>query len=139
MPPKRISVEIEDVSGSFSRFMRTAPKLARQEVGAAVRLSAFGLGQRMKALAPRSDAQYAPHIQDQIESVTRGMSARVGILEPGSTGIEPDIALFNEYAPNRQPFMRPAAEAEASEFKRAIEIALKRMGAKLSGFGGGLQ
>jgi hypothetical protein len=94
----------------------------------------------MKALAPRSDPQFAPHIQDQIDVAHRGLTARVGILDSGPTGIEADVALFNEYAPNKQPFMKPAAEAHTSEFKRNIERAIRRMEVKLSGglAGGGL-
>jgi hypothetical protein len=96
------------------------------------------MGQRMKALAPRSDPQFAPHIQDEIEVKTRGLTARVGLLDPGPTGIEADVALFNEYAPNKQPFMRPAAEAEASEFQRHITRAIQKMEGKLQvGIAGG--
>lgn len=136
--PARITGHIEDVGGSFLRLMKTAPKMARQDIGVAVKLSAFSLGQRMKALAPRSDAQFAPHIQDEIEVASRGLTARVGILEPGPTGIEADVALFNEYAPNAQPFMKPAAEAQTADFKRNVERALQKMEGKLQvGLAGG--
>lgn len=138
MPPK-ITAYVEDVGGSFLRFIKSAPKEASKEIGGAVKLAAFGLRQRMRASAPRSDPEFAPHIQDQIDVYSRGLSARVGLLDQGSTGIEADIALFNEYAPNRQPFMKPAAEAESSDFQRGVERALKAMERKLGGFGGGLR
>lgn len=133
------TVYIEDVGGRFKALFTQGPKVFRQNLGGAIKLSAFGLGQRMKAKAPRSEAQYAPHIQDEIEVAARGLSARVGILDQGPTGMEADIAVYNEYAPNKQPFMRPSAEAHESEFVRDITRALKVAERQLGGFGGGLQ
>lgn len=138
MPPK-ITTTLEDIDGSFGRFFKAAPKEVRELLKGTVKTAAFGLGQRMKAAAPRSDPEFAPHIQDQIDVKARGLAARVGLLDAGPTGTEADVALFNEYTPNKQPFMRPAAEAEAPEFKRAVQMALKKLERQLGGFGGGLR
>jgi hypothetical protein len=137
MRTDKFSVSIEDVGGSFQRLYRDSPKIARKLLQPAVRLSAFSLGRRMEALAPRSDPTFAPHIQDQIDTKAHGLSARVGILDPGPTGIEADIALFNEYRPNKQPFMRPAAEAHEKEHARILERALRGLPSRITGSSGG--
>ena len=106
---------LEDVDGSFARFLRTAPREVRQALAAAVKKSAFAVGQRMKALAPVGPD--APHLREDVEVEARGLTARVGYLTakpaaPGSDATQPDVALYNEYAPNAQPFMRPAFDSQ---------------------------
>ena len=132
----RRAVTIEDAS--LRRMVDLAPKLARAELNHVVRLSLFSLKQRMEALAPRSDDEFAPHIADQIDTKKRGLSGSTGVQDPGPTGQEAQIAAYNEYAPNKQPFMRPAAEKEEGELKRNATIALRKMEKQLGGFGGGL-
>jgi hypothetical protein len=131
--PKTV-IEIVDVDGSFRRFIRESPKEARKELGAAVKKSLFMLAKRMEALAPDRSPE-APHIKDAITSESRGMSGRAGVLDaeasqpaaPGSSWTQADVALFNEYSPNRQAFMRPAAEAIDSDLKRECTRALQRV------------
>ena len=50
--------------------------------------------------------------------------AEVGIFD------DPDdvsVAIFNEYSPNKQPFMRPAAESEASAFLARATAAVQKI------------
>lgn len=131
-------IVIEDVGGSFARFMKTAPKVARKFVGAAVAKTVEHLADEMFDLAPpRSDQP--PHIKDAIDYESRGLSGKAGILEGAepagsdSTATQADVAIFNEYNPNQQPFMRPAAEREAAPFVARVTAALKKVERELSG------
>jgi hypothetical protein len=135
----KISVHLEDVGGSFARFLREAPKVARAEVGQAVKVTSFALAQRMKANAP-GPSEMPPHIKDAIASSARGLTGRAGILDDGGESGSPgasqaDVALFNEYSPNKQPFMLPAAEATKNEFRVAVTRALSKVEQQLSGAG----
>jgi hypothetical protein len=134
---KTFSVSIEDVDKSFQRLYRQGPKIARQLLQPAIQVSAFALGRRMSANAPRSEPAFAPHIQDEIEVASKGLSARVGILSQGPTGEEADIALFNEYRPNRQPFMRPSAEQHEREHARLLERAIRGLPSRIGSSRGG--
>ncbi len=135
-------IVLEDVGGSFARFLKECPKVAKAYIQDAVEKTAFALAQRMKTTAPVGPD--APHIRDAVTYRRRGQMAMVGFLDanqaaaPGSTATMPDVALFNEYAPNRQPFMRPAAEQEDRDFRKRVTAAIQRMERDLSG-GGGLQ
>lgn len=123
---QRISVALEDVGGSFAKFIKTAPDAVKLELQHAVRMSAFAVGQRMKAGAPVGPE--APHIRDDIQvRAGRGLTAQVGYFGgAGADNDQPHIALYNEFRPNRQPFMRPAASNESSDFTRRVTDALKR-------------
>lgn len=131
---------IEDVGGSFERFKRDAPKIARQYVYDAVERTAFGLQQRMKAMAPVGPD--APHIRDRVTYKRRGATAQVGFIDatepaaPGSDASIADVALYNEYDPNKQPFMLPAAQLESRDFLKRMTDALQRVDRDLSGGGG---
>ena len=110
----RTVVGIEDVGGSFARFLKQAPKVARAEIAKAVAKTAEHLADEMFDNAPpRSDTP--PHVKDAIDYESRGLSGKAGVLagsEPagGTDGTTQGmVALFNEYAPNKQPFMLPAA------------------------------
>lgn len=135
-------IEIVDAGGLFARFKREAPKEFREAIYDAVEKTSFALAQRMRAMAPVGPE--APHIRDHISYKRRGARAEVGYLDAtqeagaGSTATIADVALFNEYAPNKQPFMRPAAEMESKDFDRRVRDALKRVERDLSG-GGGLR
>lgn len=132
--------EIEDVGGSFRRFLNETPRIARAYLADAVKKTAFALQSRMEADAPVGPD--APHIKESITYTTRGQSAQVGYIDateaagPGNDASLADVALFNEYSPNHQPFMRPAAEAEASDFVRRITAAVQQVERDLSGGGG---
>jgi hypothetical protein len=131
----RYTSVLEDVNGSFERFVRESPKIARQLCGAAVKTSAFALLQRMKATAPVGPD--APHMRDALDMKASGMSARVGILKgDGHHSDMAHIALYNEYMPNEQAFMRPAAQAEQSNHVRRMKEAIGQIERQLgSGVG----
>lgn len=131
---------LEDTNGSFARFLRDAPKAMRNEIQAAVKTTCFAMQQRMRAQAPVGPD--APHIRDHVTYAVRGLSGRVGFIDateaagPHNTATLADVALYNEYTPNQQPFMRPAAEAEASDFTRRMKAAITNAERSLSGGGG---
>jgi hypothetical protein len=133
-------IVIEDVGGSFARFLKEAPRVARAALHDAVEKTAFALQQRMKAMAPVGPD--APHIRDAITYKRRGQRADVGLLDatqpagPGSNATLADVGLFNEYAPNSQPFMRSAAEQEDRDFVRRVTDAMRQVERDLSGGGG---
>jgi hypothetical protein len=112
----------------FDRFLRQAPSEFRTALSACVRKAAEDIADRMEAFAPVGPD--APHIKDEIKvRGARGkqLTARIGYFDqtPSSErgkATQPMVALFNEYAPNDQAFMRPAANAEADTFaKRATD------------------
>lgn len=133
---------IEDVGGSFARFMREAPKEMRKLLAGEVKATAFSLERRIAFKAPHGPD--APHIKERVTHKARGLSAQVGYIDatepaaPGNPASIADVALYNEYRPNKQPFMRPAAEAEASDFVKRITVGIGKVERSLSG-GGGLQ
>jgi len=126
-------IEIEDVGGSFKRFCREAPKEARAAMKEAVTKTANRVSDEMYDRAPdRSDAP--PHVKDAIDVKQTGLSALVGILEgdapSGTEATMGEVAQFNEYAPNKQPFMLPAAamsERPAAEYARKALAKLEQV------------
>lgn len=130
---KTITVEID--SRQFERFLRQAPKEARSILSPDVKKTAFIVGQRIKAKA--AVGPVAPHIKDDIEvrGANRGsLIAKVGFWggPSGGNATQPEVALYNEYRPNQQPFMRPAADDEANDFGVRITRALKLLERRLT-------
>lgn len=134
---KRITIQLEDVNGSFKSFLEKAPREARAALHEVVEKTAFSLQQRMKALAPVGPD--APHIRDAITYVRRGQRAEIGLINatepasPGSNTTLAEVGMYNEYNPNRQPFVRPAAEAENPDFTKRVTVAIQQMERSLSG------
>jgi hypothetical protein len=129
MPPK-VTIDIVDVGGSFARMCREAPKIARKELGVAVQKATINVSDEMYDRAPaRSEAP--PHIKDAIDWKTSGLSGRAGILDgeapSGTDASMGEVALYNEYSPNEQPFMLPAANASAKKFEAEARKALDRI------------
>jgi hypothetical protein len=79
----------------------------------------------------RGVAADAPHIKDALDSKVSGLSGRAGILVSEGEDGPAHIALYNEYLPNEQAFMRPAAQAEQSEYVRRMKDALGQLERKL--------
>ena len=133
---------VEDVGGSFRRFLTETPRIARAYLHDAVEKTAFAMAGRMRSMAPVGPD--APHIKDAITYTTRGQAGQVGFLDateaagPDNEASLADVALYNEYRPNTQPFMRPAAELEARDFVRRITDAVRQVERDLGG-GGGLR
>jgi hypothetical protein len=140
MATPKVMVNVVDVNKSFARFIQYASRgEARKRLNAPVLLTADALAQRMKATAPvgPDDA----HIRDAITFTQRGNSAAVGLLAQdfggdsagdGTGATMAEVALYNEYSPNKQPFMRAAAEADDGPFRRRIEDALQSIERALS-------
>lgn len=130
-----INVVIVDVNGSFRRFITETPKEARSALAdLAIRPTTFALLNRMRATVPVGPE--APHIKDLLAAKMNrsGLIGQVGIFDNDE---EAHVALFNEYAPNHQPFMRPAADAEQGDLVRRATAALQQVERNLS-TGGGL-
>jgi hypothetical protein len=141
MARNNIVISLEDVGGSFRRLLREAPREARAYLHDAVEKTAFSMANRMRANAPVGPD--APHIKDAIDYKRRGQRAEIGILEgtapasPDSKTTVAEVGLYNEYNPNKQPFIRPAAEAENADFTRRVADAIRKVERVLSA--GGLQ
>jgi hypothetical protein len=125
----RLVTRLEDVNGSFARMIANAPKETRALLAAAVQSTTFALGQRMKATAPVGPD--APHMKDEIAISVRGLNGRAGILKASGEGDAAHIALYNEYVPNQQPFMKPAARAEERDFVRRAQEAIGQLERRL--------
>jgi hypothetical protein len=148
--------EVVDVNGSFARFLRQAPRIARRRIGSAVLSSAVRLTRGIAAEAPVGPE--APHLARTVTFKHRGLTAHVGYLAEDFGGDEAGdnqkdwkglaitnalVAMFNEYGvahhgkkPN--PFMRHAAERESSAFVKDVKEAIADMEKHLGGgFGGG--
>jgi hypothetical protein len=136
----RTVLQIEDVGGSFARLLKQAPKVMRQCVYDALDRTAFALSRRMEASAPVGPD--APHIKDHVTWKRRGLTAQAGFIDatqqagPNNDATIAEVAMFNEYLPNKQPFMRPAAESEASDFVKRMKAAIGQAERDLSGGGG---
>lgn len=131
---RSIGVELVDVNGSWARFLKAAPKDVRSALSDAVAKTTFAVAQRMKAMA--AVGPEAPHMRDAIEAQLpkrNGLSGKAGIFDNDT---EAHVALYNEYRPNAQPFMRPAARDEDSDFKVRATKALQQAERSLSGGGG---
>jgi hypothetical protein len=127
----RVNVWVEDAGGSFRRLINESPKVARELLQDALDKTAFSLAQRMRSKAPVGPD--APHIKDHVTTAGRGLSRSVGYIN-ATTAAGPvnkhsiaSVALFNEYMPNQQPFMRPAAEAEGPDFAKRVTQAMQQL------------
>jgi hypothetical protein len=135
MSTPKIRVDVVDVNGSFKRFIEFASKgEARKRLHSPVLSTAAALETRMRASAPVGPGE--DHIKNAITFSHRATSAQVGLLSEdfggdpagdGSNATMAEVALYNEYNPNKQPFMRAAAEAESKGFERRIADVLKDM------------
>jgi hypothetical protein len=122
-------IEIVDLNRSMEKFVKTGAKEIKKRLQVPVLATAFRLQQRMSSMAP--EGPDAPHIKNTVTFKHRGLRAEVGYLaedfgaEPaadGSTASIADVARYNEYNPNNQAFMLPAATLEAKPFvQRMIE------------------
>lgn len=135
MRSKKVIVELEDVGDSFKRFIALAPKKAKQYLSTAVFSTGAGVQRQIEANAPMGpdDEGLTPgaHIKLDVEHRGRfkGLHAQVGFFEADQAA----VALFNEYLPNKQPFMRPAAVSESGPFKTRAMRALQQCERDLSG------
>ncbi len=136
MATEKVTVELIDVDGSFARFLKAAPKEMRAALSEAVGKTTFALAQRMKAQAPIGPD--APHMREAIEAQMPKRNSLMGRAGVFDNDTEAHVALYNEYRPNVQPFMRPAARDEDSDFKVRATKALQQAERALSGGAGNL-
>lgn len=123
-----VRVRIEDVNGSFARLIREAPKEARAYLSHAVATTTLAVKQRMTARVPVDEGE----LRDALDvSLPKRNSLRglAGVLDDADQAA---VAQYNEWSPNKQPFMRPAAQDEANDFKERAVRALKSMESALS-------
>jgi hypothetical protein len=133
----KIVVGIQDTNGSFGRFLKNAPKEIKAALADAVKKTSFALERRMMASAPVGPAGEGltpeQHIKPDITHRARDLSGWAGIKDDSD---QATVMFFNEYQPNEQAFMLPAAKAEADNFRKLAEAALKQVERDLSGGGG---
>jgi hypothetical protein len=110
-----LTYKLIDVNGSFARFVKNAPKQVKKRAYEATDKSRQALANRMRDRAPVGPD--APHVRDAIE--VKG--TMVGVFDPEQV----PVALYNEYRPNRQPFMRPAAMDEDRPTTNRVAQAMK--------------
>lgn len=120
MARTKIVVEVEDVRGSCARLVKQAPKKVRQFLSTAVFLSTAGVLHNMEAIVPVDEGD----LKNALEFTHRGLHGRAGVLNDPE---QAEIAQFNEYSPNRQKFMKPAAEQESEPFRQRAIRALEQM------------
>lgn len=151
MAVRQVRVTLEDVDGSFQRFLERAPEEFRELARDAVAKTTVAVWQRMKAAAPRGPD--APHIREALSyrlprkpKPGKQIQGQAGILSdraqepaaPGATGEGSTlghVALYQEYGTDHhgaQPFMLPAALGEASAFRQRAIAALKGVERSLS-------
>jgi hypothetical protein len=109
-------------------LFREAPKEVRAYLSHAVSTTTVAIGQRMQATVPVDSGDLKRAIDWKLPR-RNGLMGRVGVLDDPNQAA---IALFNEYRPNRQAFMRPAMEAEAGAFASRCKRALEQVEAALS-------
>jgi hypothetical protein len=124
----RITIEIEDVNGSFAKMIKAAPKEVRAFLSQAVSTTTVAVKQRMQVLVPVEEGDLKAAIDTKLPKGNRLMG-QAGVFDPEQA----EVALLNEYRPNTQPFMRPAALDEAEDFKQRAIRALKKAEAALAG------
>jgi hypothetical protein len=129
MAIRKYGATLEDADGSFGRFIANAPKECKELLKSAVQSTTFAVLQRMQATVPVGPD--APHIKEDLAYAVRGLNGRAGILKGTGEGDSAHIALYNEYIPNKQPFMRPAAKAEEGAFVRRTLEALGQLERRL--------
>lgn len=121
-----MSMALDDVGGSFAKFVKNAHKTLVKHVEPRVDKSARLMVEKMRAAAPVGPD--APHMRDAITYQRIGKMAEIGIFDPEQA----QVALYNEYTPNRQPFMRAAAEQSDGEFVRQVTDGIAQMERDLS-------
>jgi hypothetical protein len=130
----RFTFTVED-DGGLKRLAAESPRIIREMLKDPVNKTRFALENRIRLRAPVGPD--APHIKDAVTSkmLRGGMTAYVGYIDateqasPDNPATQAFVALLNEYNHNRSnpPFMRPAAEAESSDFIRRVTDALNQL------------
>lgn len=104
-------------------MIREAPKHVRVYLNHAVITTATSVAQRMRARVAVDEGELKGAIDTKLPKSKTSLHAQAGVFAPEE---EVAVAMFNEYIPNKQPFMRAAAQDEASGFKDRAQRALKQ-------------
>jgi hypothetical protein len=94
-----------EIVDTFTAFTEKAPGVLKD---AAIR----GVQKVAPRMLGRMEAQ-APTLTGQMKSKLTVDGGVVGIFDPEQA----EVALFNEYSPNHQPFMRAAAQASIGDLE----------------------
>jgi hypothetical protein len=119
---EKITIAIEDVNGSFARLLKQAPKEARSFLSQAVATTTTAVAQRMRAHVPVDEGDLKDAIDTRLPRGTR-LVGEAGVWDQE----QGEVAIYNEYQPNKQAFMRPAAQDESDAFKQRAIRALKKL------------
>lgn len=114
---------LEDVDGSFARFLRELPGDARVHLSHAIRITTYAIAGRMRETVKRI-AYLTGDMHNKIENRPPKQTALVGRAGIWDT-VEAEIALYNEYTPNRQPFMRPSVDDEQRQYVKRVQAAMR--------------
>jgi hypothetical protein len=125
-----MTVTVEDVGGSFAAFKKNAPKEFKSAMSDPVSKTTFAVWQRMRAVAPVGPE--APHMRDALQAKLPKRDALSGFVGIFDNDEEAHVALFNEYRPNEQPFMRMSLYEEDALFKARATKALQQAERDLS-------
>ena len=70
----------------------------------------------------------APVLTGEMRSRLTADGGVVGIFDPE----EADVALFNEYSPNHQPFMRQAGQSNISTLEQNVTLGMQEAESELA-------
>ena len=121
----RRTTELVDVDGSFAKFLTQAPKDVRMHLSHAVKVTTFSVYQRMRTTV-RQIAYLTGEMYEALEQrppKTTGLTGRAGLWD----STQAEIGLYNEYTPNKQPFMRPSVDEEQKFFVRRAISAVNQL------------
>ncbi len=96
------------ITDTLTPFLKAAPGV----IGGAAKRGAQQTGPKVLA---RMEAN-APRFTGQMAAAIRANGSWIGIVDPEQAA----VALYNEYSPNHQPFMRPAAQASVPDLIESV-------------------
>jgi hypothetical protein len=109
-----------EIVNTFTKFAEKAPGVLRAKAVEAAQKTTPRVLARMEATAPRLTGEMASKL-----TVDGGI---VGIFDPEQAA----VALYNEYSPNHQPFMRAAAQASVGDLVEAVTAGMQDAEAELT-------
>jgi hypothetical protein len=125
----RVTIEIEDVRGSFARLIKEAPKAARRFLSTAVFQTAAAVQREQEArynMGPEGQGLTPDqHIKLDVEhrGRTGSLHAQVGIFDDAD---QVQVAMLDEWKPNKHGVQKQSAVAESEPFKKRAIDALQK-------------
>lgn len=102
------------ITDTFTPFLEQAPTVLKAAGRRGAQQTTPKVLARMEANAPRLTGVMASRLTAN--------GGQVGIFDNSE---EASVALFNEYSPNHQPFMRPAAQSSVGDLIEAMTSAIQ--------------